>query len=408
MEREMGADDSVGPLAHLYTEPVSQALDRSTYGDWRRIANADAVSLSFGFPFAASFPTARLEESVSGVLREEAASALQYGGGEYAARLESFVFDREVARGIDPDAAGVTITNGATHAIDSICRTVLSPGDVVVVEEPTFMGVLSVFRNFGVELVGAPVDGEGLDVDALAETLADRRERGRPAPTMVYTIPNFQNPTGTTLSRGRRERLLELADEYDFVVLEDDAYGDLRFDGEAETPLGALDEAGRVVRVGTFAKTIAPGVRLGWLCAHQSVVDAVDAVAAGGSATFTRSVVGYYCDRGYFDESLPELRSAYARRRDRLLDRLAERMPDGTTWTEPDGGFFVWLELPEGIDTDAMLEPAIEAGVTYLPGSMFYRDEAGANACRLSFSYASPEEIDEGIDALARTVRSRL
>lgn len=400
--------DSRGPLADHLTDTARAALDRSTYGDWRSIATADAVALSFGFPSPDAFPVENLRDSVESVLGEEGGRALQYGGGEYAARLEEFVLEREAARGIDSDDSAVLVTNGATHALDGVCRAFLDPGDVLVVEEPTFMGALGLFRNAGVDLVGVPVDDAGLDVERLAETLATRRERGRPSPTMVYTIPNFQNPTGTTLPRSRRERLLELAVEYDFAVLEDDAYGDLRYDGEAQPPLKAMDDDGRVVRVGTFSKTIAPGVRLGWLIAHESVRDAVRSVTPGGSDTFTRSVVGHYCDAGHLEASLPDLRATYATRRDRMLEGLEERMPAGTAWSDPDGGFFVWVELPAGIDAEAMLSDAVDAGVAYLPGPMFSRDAGGQNRLRLSFSYAAPDEIDDGVEALARTVRARL
>ena len=390
----------------LLTPIARESLDRSGYGDWRAIAGADAVSLAFGFPYPGSFPIDRLERSVASVLETEGTVALQYGGGEHAKRLERVVLEREVARGIDEDDVAVLVTNGATHAIDGICRAFLEPGDTVVVEEPTFMGAIAVFENFGVDVVGAPVDDDGLNVDALGDRLADRGDRGCDDPTLVYTIPNFQNPTGATLSLRRRERLLELAETYDFVVLEDDAYGDLRYEGAAISPLAALDDVGRVIRVGSFSKTIAPGVRLGWLTAAEPIRNAVASIAAGGTNTFTRSVVGHYCDAGHLDDSLPELRRTYARRRDRMLEALETYMPPAVTWTEPSGGFFVWVTLAPSVDTDALLEPAIDAGVTYLPGSMFYAGDAGTNRLRLSFSYESPDDIDAGVRSLADTLAS--
>ncbi|WP_254863254.1 PLP-dependent aminotransferase family protein [Halovivax gelatinilyticus] len=399
----MSPDTERGPIS-LLTPEARSALDRSGYGSWRAIATADAVSLAFGFPYPESLPTARLQESTGAVLDDEGERALQYGGGAYADRLQTWVAKRETDRGIDLTDRDVLLTNGATHAIDSVCRAFLDPGDVVAVEAPTFMGSIRVFENFGVDVVGLPVDDRGLDVDAFADRLERARAAGDPTPTLVYTIPNFQNPTGTTLPEGRRVRLLELADEYDFVVLEDDAYGDLRYEGEPERPLCALDESGRVVRVGSFAKTIAPGVRLGWVVAPDPIRDAVDALAAGGTNTFTRSVVGHYCDAGHFEDAMPELRTAYADRRDAILAALATHMPDEATWTEPDGGFFVWLELGDDVDTDALLEEAIDAGVTFLPGSMFYPNDGGENALRLSFSYAEPDEIDVGIGALAAAI----
>jgi 2-aminoadipate transaminase len=394
-------------IEHLLTGEVAAALGRSGYGDWQAITTADAVSLSFGFPGPETFPEAELTAAVDAVLAENGACVLQYGADSYADRLEAFVAEREQARGIDGDRTGVTLTNGATHAIDMICRAFLSPGDVVAVEAPTFMGALSVFHVHGVEVLPVPVDENGVDAGAFTDLLAGREQRGEPLPTLLYTIPNFQNPTGTTLPRERRERLLAIAAEYDFAVLEDDAYGALRYDGEPEPPLAALAPE-RVLRVGTFSKTIAPGLRLGWVVGPERAVEAVDTVAAGGTNTFTRSVAGWYCDAGHLEESLPALRATYERRRDRMLESLDAEMPAEATWTEPAGGFFTWVELPDGVDTRAMLEDAMANGVTYLPGSMFYEEGGPTNRLRLSYSYVPPEEIETGIALLAETVRERL
>jgi len=401
-------DDDAAAIEGLLTAPVRATMEESTYGAWRRIADADAVGLSFGFPFPDSFPQAELTDAVAAVFEEEGPQALQYGGGAYANRLTEVVQERAARRGIDADDDEVTLANGATHAIDSVCRAVLDPGDVLVVEAPTFMGALGVFRTHGADVVTAPVDDDGMDVDALADRLAARRDRGAPDPTLLYTIPNFQNPTGTTMPADRRRRLLELAAEYDFAVLEDDAYGDLRYDGDPAPPLRALDEDGRVLRVGTFSKTVAPGVRLGWVLGDAAAIRAVDTVAPGGTNTFTRSVVGRYCDAGGLESALPDLRDAYRNRRDRLLDALDRHMPPDAIWTEPEGGFFVWVELPEDVDTTAMLDDAIDAGVTYLPGAMFYPDDGSEHCLRLSFSYEDPDAIERGVEALAETVRPRL
>lgn len=399
----MTTNEATGTIEHLLTDEVRDAIDRSAYGDWRSIATADAVSLSFGFPDPSLFPDGKLVDGVEAVLREESDEALQYGSGTYASRLEEIVTEWERQRGLDMDEHDVLLTNGATHAIDTICRAFLDPGDVVAVEEPTFMGALGVFWNFGVELVSTPVDENGLDPDTLEKTLAKRRERGARMPKLLYTIPDFHNPTGTTLTKSRRERVVELAREYDFAVLEDGAYSDLRYDGDEEPSLATLDPE-RVVRVGTFSKTIAPGLRLGWLSAPQRVRDAARTLAAGGTNTFTRSLVGWYCDEGHLDAALPDLRATYADKRDTMLSSLSEHMPEDATWTAPDGGFFVWVELPGQIDTDDMLSDAIDAGTTYLPGSMFYPGEGGTNCLRLSYSHVTEEEIEAGIEALGEAV----
>ncbi|WP_373189249.1 PLP-dependent aminotransferase family protein [Halolamina sp.] len=393
---------------HLYTGTVRAALDEPGYGSWRSLSAPDAVSLSFGFPYPDSFPEAALSESLDAVLGEEGSDALQYGGGEYVDSLKAGILQREATLGVDATTENLLLTNGATHALDSIARTVLEPGDEIFAEIPTFMGSLSLFENFGVEVTGFPVDEDGLDVAALEAALTARRERGDPIPKLLYTIPNFQNPTGATLSRERRETLVALAAEYGFLIVEDDAYGELRFDGEDVTPMAALDDEGWVVRMGTFSKTIAPGVRTGWVVAHESLIEQFSQQAAGGTNTFTQSVLGRYFDAGHYEPVVEELTEAYAERRDAMLDSLAAHLPPGSEWTEPEGGFFVWVTLPEGVDTEDLLPDAAEEGITYLPGSHFYPGEGGERSLRLSFSHVSPEEMDRGVAALARATEAAL
>lgn len=395
-------------VEQLFAPGVSEAINRSPYGSWRAIADADAVALSFGFPAPSLFPEAELTTAVERVIAADGPGVLQYGTDEYADALESFASDRAAERGIDQEQTALTLTNGATHAIDTICRAFLEPGDVIAVGDPTFMGALGVFRNHGVEFLSVPVGADGIDEEALAESLERRAKAGKPLPKLLYTVPNFQNPTGTTQSVATRERLLSLAEEYDFAVLEDDAYGALGYERETLPPLAALDTQRRVIRVGTFSKTIAPGLRIGWVVGPQVAVDAVDTLAAGGTNTFSRSVAGYYCTEGHFERRLPALRDAFETRRDRLLSSLDTHMPARTNWTEPDGGFFSWVQLPDGLDTQAMLEDAAEAGVTYLPGSMFGVDADHSNCLRLSFSYADPDQIEEGVRILAKTADKRL
>jgi 2-aminoadipate transaminase len=396
-----------GGLEHLFTDTVRDTMGSAVYGDWRSIQNADAVQLAFGFPYPESFPNGELVSAAESLTATEPKRALQYGGGDHAAGLREVVVDRARDRGIDCSTDAIHLTNGATRAIDTVCRVFLDPGDEVVVEAPTFMGALGIFRNHGATVTGVAVDEEGLDVDALAESLAARAERGAPQPKLVYTIPDFQNPTGVTMATERRERLLDLAEAYDFVVLEDDPYGRLRYEGSERPPLKALDVADRVVRVNTFSKTIAPGVRTGWIVADETTAAQFDRIDAGGEPSFTRGLISRYCTDGRLDRAITQLCEGYERRRDRMLASLDAHMPPNVTWSEPDGGFFVWVELPDAVDAEAMLPEAIDAGVTYLPGSFFYPDDGGGRFARLSFSHVSPSAIDDGIETLARTVRDR-
>ncbi|MFC7072991.1 PLP-dependent aminotransferase family protein [Halovenus rubra] len=381
-------------------------MDHSAYGSWRNIATDDAVSLSFGFPDPDLFPEDKLHTSLKTVLADEGDDALQYGGGDYQESLTSFLKEQERERGIDFETHELLVTNGATDAIDTVCRAFLEPGDTLIVEKPTFMGVLGVFRNFGVNIVGVPVDDDGMDVEALADLLETRQTAGQESPKLLYTIPDFHNPTGTTLSRERRERLLELATEYEFGILEDGAYSDLWLDEQAPPPIATLDTSERVIRVGSFAKTVAPGIRMGWLTAPSKIRTAARSVASGGTNTLIEGVLGKYCEAGYFDDLLPEIRETYRAKRDHMLAELDRQMPADVTWTDPTGGFFIWVELPEGIDSQSMLEPAAETGVTYLPGPLFYPDDGGSNSLRLSFTYVKQDEITAGIKALAESIET--
>lgn len=401
-------DRDPGAFDHLFAEPVRASLEGDGYGSWRSISAPDAVSLSFGFPFTESFPRDGLAESVDEILRGDGHSALQYGGGEYVTKLNEHLARRARDRGVDCDADNVLVTNGATNAIDVVAHTFLDPDDTVFVEAPTFMGTLKLFENYGVDVEGFTVDDDGLDVDAVADALETRRQNGDPIPKFVYTIPTFQNPTGTTLTRERREKLLDLAAEYDFLIVEDDAYGELYFGDEPTTPLAALDETGRVIHLGTFSKTIAPGVRTGWVIADERLKQQVRRIAAGGTNTFTLSMIGRYFENGHYEPTVDDLRAAYAERCDHMLSCLDEHMPEGATWTEPTGGFFIWVELPDGIDADEILPEAAEEGVTYLAGSHFYADDRASNGLRLSFSYASFEEMDRGVAALARATKAAM
>ncbi|GAB7093583.1 PLP-dependent aminotransferase family protein [Halolamina litorea] len=394
---------------HLFATTVRERLGDPGYTAGASPDAPDAVPLTYGFPYPDSFPEAALRDAVDTVLEEEGSDVLQYGGGEYVDRLHEGILGRERRRGIDATRDELLLTNGATAALDAVGATFLDPGDEVLVESPSFMWSLAVLDNHGAELTGVDLDSDGLDPDALEATLEAREAAGEPTPKLLYTIPEFQNPTGATLTHERRERVLELAEEYDFLVVADDAYGELRFSGESPPPLAALDDSGRVIRLGTVSKTIAPGVRTGWIVAHEALIEQMSRMAAGGTNTFTQSVLGRYFDAGHYQQTLDELLEGYEERRDAMLDALGRHLPAGSTWTEPEGGFFLWITLPEGVDAEAMLPLAAEEGVTYLPGERFYAaDGKGTRSLRVSFSHVSPEELEAGIAALGRAAEASL
>lgn len=398
----MSDEVSQPTISHLYSRPVSNRDTTFIASDWREAVTDESVLLTYGYPYPDSFPYDELQDALDILISTEPEDALQYGGATSARKLDSIIADRLQYRGFSCSAENVVVTNGAMNGIDLVCRTFLDPTDSVLLEAPTFVWTLSVVRNHGVELIGIPVDDEGVDVSEMEQNLRERRRSSAPMPKLFYTIPNFQNPTGVTLSKNRRKYLLELAAEFDFVILEDDAYGELRYDGSDIEPLYLMDDTGRVIHIGSFSKLIGPGIRTGWVIADEAVIERISALHTGGPNVLVKGMIAEYLDSGHLKKAIPNLRDAYRKRRDHVLDCLEKYMPADCTWTEPAGGFFVWVELPEGIDAASMLSAAGREGIVYLPGEMFYPGSTGGENClRLSFSHVSLPDMDRAIQALA-------
>jgi 2-aminoadipate transaminase len=305
------------------------------------------------------------------------------------------------AQGIDADPATIMVTSGSQQGIDYVARLLIDPGDTIVVEGPTYIGAMQAFDAYEPTYLVVPVDSDGMDIDAL-EAVLDRAET---PPKFVYTIPTFQNPTGNTMNRARREALLALSRERRILILEDDPYGEIYFGDAPELPLRALDD--NVVYLGTFSKTIAPGIRVGWLVAPGDLIDMLlmvkEAADIHGDRLIMRTV--YHTANGFLDGHVVRAREVYRGRRDALLAALEEYLPPGVSWSEPEGGFFVWVTLPEGYATDQLLPIAAMGGVAFLPGAWFYpRGHEVRNSLRLNFSTLPEERIREGIRRLGGVV----
>lgn len=308
--------------------------------------------------------------------------------------------------GVRLRADDLIVTAGAQQALDLLAKVFLDPGDVVLAEGPTYLGALQAFSAYQPDVRCIPMDENGMRVDLLEDELRRLGVRGA---KFIYTIPNFQNPGGVTLSADRRRRLLELSREYDTPVIEDDPYGRLRFEGGHVKPMRALDD--EVIYLGTFSKVFAPGLRLGWVAAPQPVLAKIllakQAADLCGSA-FAQVTAERYFIGTRWRRVLRGLTHTYAERRDAMLAALGEHFPPEARWTRPEGGFFVWVELPEFLDTGSMLAEAVEHGVTFVPGAAFFPDGRGRNCMRLAFCYADPDRIEEGIRRLAEVLESRL
>jgi 2-aminoadipate transaminase len=368
------------------------------------LGRPDLISFAGGFPDPLTFP----RERASALLEEFAATgesaAFQYAPTRgLAGPLDAIAGRLHTLQGRRPAEDELVITSGAIEALELVGKSFLDRGDVVVVEGPTYLGAIQAFRSFEAELVAIPMDEHGLEVDELERRLADGLR-----PKLVYTIPDHQNPAGVSLSRERRELLVELARRYGFLIIEDVAYRELGFDDETAPSLWSL-APDAVLQAGTTSKTLFPGVRLGWAVAPAEV--SAELVSAKQNTDQCAGALGQrlfeeYVRRGWIDEQLAQSRLLYRRKCERMLAALERCMPDGTRWTFPQGGFFSWLTLPDGGDAGVLAARAVERGVAIVPGSLFFPDERGGDNVRLSFSLVDEAEIDGGIERLASLVTS--
>ncbi|MFZ5814439.1 MAG: PLP-dependent aminotransferase family protein [Bacillota bacterium] len=387
----------------IFPPHVEQALAYDPPGSWMPPLPPGCIRLSAGYPFPESVPAAELAQATAALVAAEGDLPFHYLGSPSMNRLAELLAARCAQRGMPVGQGELLVTAGAAQALDLAARALLGPADLVAVEAPTYMEALEIFRNYTPAIVGYPVDGDGLQTDLLAADLAARRAAGRPLPRLLYTIASFQNPTGATLPPERRQQLLALAAEYDFWILEDDAYGELAY-GPVPTPLRAMPGGDRVIHVGSLSKLIAPGLRVGWALARPEIIRAMGLYKKDLEAPFAMAVTARYLEGIDLEQRLAWLRAQYRARRDHLLGALRSQMPEWVSWTEPQGGFFVWLHTP-GVDTAALLDRALQAGVAYVPGKYFYFGGEPRDHLRLSFSYLPPEQVERGVVFLAGVLR---
>jgi len=389
-----------------YAQRIGDVRSSAVRDLFAAASRPDMISLSGGMPEVRAVPAHAVADAAHGAVVHAGAQALQYGASNGRVELRETIVELMAETGVRIAAADVVVTAGAQQGLDLLAKTFLDPGDVVICEGPTYVGALQAFSAYQPDIRCIPMDGEGMRMDLLE---AELRAVGYQGAKFIYTIPNFQNPGGVTLSAPRRRRLLELAREYDIPVIEDDPYGRLRFEGGHVKPLRALDD--EVIYLGTFSKIFAPGLRLGWMTAPQPILAKVllvkQAADLCGSA-FAQVTAERYFAGTRWRKVLQGLARTYAERRDAMLAALEEYFPPEASWTRPEGGFFVWVEFPEFLDTKTMLAEAVEHGVTYVPGDGFYPDGRGRNCMRLAFCYAEPEAITEGIRRLAEVLEDRL
>jgi 2-aminoadipate transaminase len=370
-------------------------------------AQPDVISLAGGLPAPELFPIDEYRRAFEWVLESNGAQALQYGPSEGYRPLRAMIASRLSTANASCTADDILITNGSQQALDLIGKLLLNPGDAVLLENPTYLGALQAFNQYQATYVAVPMDEDGMRVDLL-ERLLDRRDRPI---KFIYALPNFQNPTGRSLSRERREQLVEVASSYGVPIVEDDPYGELRFEGAPLPSLKSLDTSGTVMYLGTFSKILAPGFRLGWIVACPEAMEALihgkqpSDLHTGMAQQMATYEVG---KNGFIDHHVEQIKTLYRERRNVMLRAIEEHFPAEARFTRPAGGLFVWAELPDQIDTRELLLDAVQEKVAFVPGQGFHADGSGRNTMRLNFSNVPPDQLREGIRRLGRVIQRRL
>jgi len=369
----------------------------------------EVVSLAGGMPNISGLPLDVVAQAVDGVVRENGTVAMQYGSGQGIEELREQITDVMSLEAIEAHPDDVVITVGSQQAVDLVTRIFCDPGDVVICEAPSYVGALGVFKSYQCDVVHAEMDADGLVPDALRSAVAATRAAGKKI-KFLYTIPNFHNPAGVTMSLERRHEIVEICAEADILILEDNPYGLLGFDGEPMPAMRSVSSE-NIIYLGSFSKTFAPGFRVGWALAPHTVREKL--VLAQESATlcppqFSQMAISSYLTNHDWQGQIKQFREMYRERRDAMVGALEDLMPAGCHWNVPAGGFYVWLTLPQGVNAKAMLPRAVTARVAYVPGTAFFADGFGSSSMRLSYCYPTPERIREGVRRLAGVIEDEM
>jgi 2-aminoadipate transaminase len=404
------------PWNHRYAQRM-QKMSGSTIRELLKLTqNPAIISFAGGLPAPEVFPVEAFRAATDRVLRDHGPQALQYGTTEGYGPLREWIVRRMSNYGIQATPQNVMIVSGSQQALDLIGKILLNPGDLVLTEAPTYLGALQAWRAYQAEFTTVPIDADGLRVDLLEEALCA-------GPKFMYILPNFQNPGGVTLSAERRRELIAIADRYGVPIIEDDPYGELRFEGEHLPPLVVIDcqqlngrgdcfDRGNVIYLSTFSKTLAPGLRLAWVVAPVEVIQRCVTAKQGmdlHSSTFTQMVAhevltGSDEGEAFLKNHVRLIRQVYSERRDVMLSAMERTFPPGVTWTSPHGGLFLWVTLPPELDATALMPAALANNVAYVPGASFFPNGSGKNTFRLNFSYCRPDVIETGIERLGQVL----
>jgi 2-aminoadipate transaminase len=397
----------ISDLPQVFSESA-QNMKRSAIREILKLTQKpEVISFGGGLPAPESFPVEDLKEIIQELLDEDGPGALQYGATEGVPELRQILLERYQKEGFNIEIENLGIITSSQQGLYILGKIFLDKDDKIICGLPSYLGGISAFSTFGADMHGIPFDEQGMRSDKLEEKLRELQGQGT-KPKFIYIIPDFQNPAGITMPESRRKEIIDLAHQYDVLIIEDSPYREIRFEGEHQKTLFQLDNSGQVVTLGTFSKTFAPGFRLGWAIGHKDIIDKM--VIAKQSMdlctpTFNQKIAARAMQKGLFDENLKKTVQQYHSKRDNMLKAFREYMPEGVTWTEPQGGLFLFLRLPEHMDAQELFYKAIEKNVAYVMGSVFHCDGSGKNTMRINFSYVPEDKAREGVKKLADAIR---
>lgn len=400
----------INDLEQIYSTNI-KGMKKSVIRELLKLTQRpEVISFAGGLPAPESFPVEQLKEISCEVLENDGPAALQYGATEGVTELRQLMVDRYNSLGMDIELKNLVITTSSQQGLDLLAKIFINRGDKVICGLPSYLGGLGAFTSYGAEMIGIKFDENGMRADLLDEKLAEPKSEGV-KPKFIYIIPDFQNPAGITMPESRRLEIIDIAKKYDILIVEDSPYREVRFEGKAQRTIFELDGTGQVILLGTFSKIFVPGFRIGWVVAHEKIVDKF--VVAKQSTdlctpTLNQKIVHKYIEKGYFDQNLKEIIKQYHKKRDNMLQAFRDYMPEGVSWTEPEGGLFLFLTLPEGMDAESLFRKAIENNVAFVLGSVFHCDGSGKNTMRINFSFMPMDKTTEGVKRLAKAIKEEM
>jgi 2-aminoadipate transaminase len=400
----------ISDLDLIYSDNVKR-MKRSVIRELLKLTQRpELISFAGGLPSPESFPVEQLKTITSEVLETDSAKALQYSETEGDKRLREILVERYQKSGLNLSLGNLIITTASQQALDLIPKIFVNPGDKVICGLPSYLGGISAFASYGARLVGIKLDEKGMRSDMLENTLAEMKARGE-KPKFIYVIPDFQNPAGITMPESRRREIIDIAHRYNVLIVEDSPYREVRFEGTPQPTIYQLEGTGQVILLGTMSKIFVPGFRIGWVVAHEQIIDKLVMAKQNTdlcTSSFVQKIAARYYDKGYFDKNLEFIINSYREKRNVMLAAFRKYMPKGVSWTEPEGGLFLFITLPEYMDAEELFKIAIEENVAFVPGAAFHCDGSGRNTMRINFSYMSKEMNEEGVRRLANAIKKMM